>query len=344
VEDSGQGGVLRRKLRPAPVRRVRDAALDAWRRTVPRLAAEGIGLELVVAGFQEREMDLHGELSVEEGALLLYLAGPHGDPAGLAVVDPGLLAGLIEVLTTGRVTATRREPRRATAVDAALAGHVIDGWLAGVAEARGDGSWLPVGEQPPELRAALLKLEEGTWTETRVEFDLAGGRRTGRLSLFLPAGAARHAPAARPGGLRPVLMPVETELEAVLCRVRVPLGTVTALAPGQLIPLPGVSLRRIALEAPRGRLIAEVHLGQSGGFRAVRVIDPAADDAAPAGTGRGSDAATPSTRPGAMPMAALDPDILPPLPDIGLPGSGGIPPFPDAGVPGEGRLPPLPGI
>jgi flagellar motor switch protein FliM len=340
VEDSGQGGVLRRKLRPAPARRVRDAALDAWRRTVPRLAAEGIGLELVVAGVQEREMDLHAELSVEEGALLLYLAGPFGNPAGLAVVDPGLLAGLIEVLTNGRVTSARREPRRATAVDAALAGHVIDGWLAGVAEARDDGSWLATGEQPPDLRAALLKLEEGTWTETRVELDLGGGKRTGRLTLYHPAGAARHAPAPKAGGLRPILMPVETVLEAVLCRVRVPLGTVTALAPGQLIPLPGVSLRRIALEAPRGRLIAEVHLGQSGGYRAVRVIDPEATEAVPAGAGRGDGAAMPSARPGAVPMAAVEQDLLLPRADIGLPA--GLPPLPDIGMPGDTGLPPLP--
>jgi flagellar motor switch protein FliM len=343
VQDSGQGGVLRRKLRPAPARRVHDAALDAWRRTVPRLAAEGIGLELVVAGFQEREMDLHAELTVEEGALLLYLAGPYEDPAGLAVLDPALLAGLIEVLTTGRVTATRREPRRATAVDAALAGHVVDGWLAGVAEARGDGTWLPVGEQPPDLRAALLKLAEGTWTETRVEFDLGGGKRTGRLRLYQPADAARHAPSATPGGLRPILMPLETELEAVLCRVRVPLGTVTALAPGQLIPLPGVSLRRIALEAPRGRLIAEVHLGQSGGYRAVRVIDPDATEAAPTGAGRGGGAATPTARTGALPMAAMDPGLLAPLADLGVPAGGGLPPLPGVAMPSEGDLPPLPG-
>jgi flagellar motor switch protein FliM len=322
VEDSGQGGVLRRKLRTAPVRRVRDAALDAWRRVVPRLAAEGIGLELVVAGFQEREMDLHAEASLEEGALLLYLVAPDGEPAGLAVADAALLAGLIEVLTTGRVTATRREPRRATAVDAALAGHVIDGWLAGVAEARGDGRWLPVGEPPPDLRAALLKLEEGSWTETRVELDLAGGKRTGRLSLYHPATVPRQVRASGSDGLRPVLMPVETVLEAVLCRVRVPLGVVTALEPGQLVPLPGVSLRRIALEAPRGRLIAEVHLGQSGGFRAVRVVDPDAP-AEP----RGQVPAHPPV-PMSMSMAPGNADLLPPLPDLGLPGDGGLPPLP----------------
>lgn len=329
MEDSGQNGLLRRKLRPVTVRRVRDAALDAWRRTVPRLAAESIGLELVVTGFEERQIDLHADLSVEEGALLLYLAGPHGDPAGLAVVDAGLLAGLIEVQTTGQVSATRREPRHATAVDAALARHVLDDWLAGVAEARGDARWLPLGDQPPDLRAALLRLEEGAWTETRIAFDLAGGKRSGRLSLHHPAARAQQEPDPSVGGLRPVLMPVQTVLEAVLCRVRVPLGVVTALAPGHVIPLTGVSLRRIRLEAPRGRFIAEVHLGQSGGYRAVRVIDPDSADPATRGAG-GTNPATVMrpTGPGALPTAALDPDLPPPLPRTGLPDGGGFPPLP----------------
>jgi hypothetical protein len=132
-------------------------------------------------------------------------------------------------------------------------------------------------------------------------------------------------------------MPVETDLEAILARVRVPLGVVGALVPGQLIPLPGVSLRRITLEAPRGKVIAEVHLGQSGGFRAVRVVDPAAP---PEPRGPGAVRAAPAMMP--MTMDADGADFLPPLPGIGGPGSAGLPPLPDIGMPGG--LPPLPDI
>jgi flagellar motor switch protein FliM len=339
VEDSGQAGVLRRKLRPAPVRRVRDAALDAWRRVVPRLALEGIGLELVVAGFQEREMDLHSELALEEGALLLYLAGPYGDPAGLAVVDAALLSGLVEVLTTGRVTSARREPRRATAVDAALARHVLDGWLEGVAEARGDGRWLPWATSRPTCARRSSSSRRGHGRKRGWNSTSRGASGRAGLRSTSSRAAGREMPAGGAGGLRPILMPVETDLEAVLARVRVPLGVVSALAPGQLIPLPGVSLRRITLEAPRGKVIAEVHLGQSGGFRAVRVVDPDSP-AEPRGPVPGR--APARMMPMDMATDAADGDLLPPLPDLGMPGGGGLPPLPDIEMPGGGGLPPLP--
>lgn len=270
MAESAQIGILRRKARPARTRPPQGGAADAWRRVLPRAAADGLGLELSVAGVAEREVDLHRDLAAEEGALLLMLVEA-GLPTGLAVLDEGLLAALIEVQTTGRVFSGRREPRPPTAVDAALARPAIDDWLAGVAEARGQGLWPRAGAAPPDLRAALLKLEEGRWVETRVDLDLGGGRRTGRLRLFLPIRAPAPA-SAEAGSLAAAVLPVETSLEAVLARIRVPLGTVVALEPGQLLPLPGVSLRRIRLEAPLGRPVATVHLGQSRGFRAVRIL------------------------------------------------------------------------
>ena len=271
MSDSPQIDILRRKMRPAQTRRVRDGAGDVWRRVLPRAAADGMGLELSVSRFEDRSLDLHEELSVEEGALLLLLLADGGSPAGLAVVDPSLLVGLIEVQTTGRVSSGRRDPRRPTAVDAALARHALDGWLSGVADARGEARWL-TGAWMPDLRTALLKLEEGQWTETCIDLDLVSGKRSGRLQLFRPVAVVTDTRPAAPEALQAVLLPIETRLEAVLCHVRLPLGTVASLSPGQLVPLPGVSLRSIRLEAPLGRLVAQVHLGQSRGFRAVRIL------------------------------------------------------------------------
>jgi flagellar motor switch protein FliM len=280
VADSPHIAILRRKARPPQPRRAADGAGEAWRRVLPRVAADGLALQLVVTGFEEREFDLHRDLAVEDGALLLLLAGDLGAPCGLAVLDPALLAGLIEVQTTGRVTAVRRDPRRPTPVDAALSRHVIDTWLAAVAEARG-GAAVPVATAAalPDQRAALLKLEEGGWIETRVDLDLGGGKRSGRLRLYRQPEDAAKPVAAGPDAMRAVLVPLGTMLDAVLCRVRVPLGTVAALAPGQLVPLSGADVRRIRLEAPLGRLVAQVHLGQSRGRRAVRILSDAPEGA-----------------------------------------------------------------
>jgi flagellar motor switch protein FliM len=302
-----------------------------WRRVLPRLAADGSGLELTVAGFAEQTVDLHAELAPEDGALLLFLTDAYGGPGGLAVADPPLVTALVEVQTTGRVTSARREPRRPTAVDAALVRHALDGWLAGLADARGEETAPAVFGQAQDVRAALLKLEEGRWSETQVDLDLGGGKRAGRLTLYLPLPqeTRRDAP---PSGFRDLVLPVETVMDAVLCRVRLPLQSVLTFVPGQVVPLHGVSVRRIALEAPMGRTVAQVHLGQSRGFRAVRVLPPDATDDAPV-----------PHRPAPRPMGE---DLLPHLaPDLAGPGlpplpNAELPPLPQAGLPDPG-LPPL---
>jgi flagellar motor switch protein FliM len=344
VTDSAQVGILRRKARPPQARRVRDGASDLWRRLLPRLATDALGLELTVAGVSEQGMDLHAELEAGEGALLLLLEGAYGEPGGLAVVDAALMTALIEVQTTGRVTAARREPRVPTAVDAALVRHALDGWFAGLTEAGEGQSWPLILGPVPDLRAALLKLEEGRWTETRVDLDLGGGKREGRLSLYLPL--PQEVRRDDPAALRTVVLPVETVLDAVVCRIRVPLQTVLSLAPGQLVPLPGVSVRRIGLEAPLGRVVAQVHLGQSRGFRAVRILPPDSED-----TQAPRRLEAPMDGPGILPDLAEAPFASPGrpvagLPDIGLPDPGrpdpGLPEpgLPDLGSPG-GDLPSL---
>ncbi len=333
MADSGQAGILRRKAKLAAPRRTRDGADDLWRRVLPRLAADGLGLELTVAEVSEQVVDLHAVLSADEGALLLLLQDRYGGPGGLAVLDPALLTALIEVQTTGRVTSGRRDPRRPTAVDAALARHALDDWFAGLTEAGGHETPLPpVFGQAPDVRAALLKLEEGRWTEMRVELDLGGGKRAGRLTLYLPL--PQEVRKDDPAALREVILPVETTMEAVLGRVRLPLRTVLTLTPGQVLPLPGVSVRRIALEAPRGRSVAQVHLGQSRGFRAVRILPPEAKEDPPG---------PPHLPPGA--------DGRPLFPDLaeagtaararpGLPSLTGAPGLPDPAAPGLPDLPP----
>jgi flagellar motor switch protein FliM len=326
VSDSPQIGILRRKARQAPVRRPRDGAGDVWRRVLPRLAADGIGLELSVSGVTEQTVDLHAELAPDDGALLLFLTEVYGGPGGLAIADAPLVTALVEVQTTGRVTSARREPRHPTAVDAALVRHALDGWLSGLADARGEMTAPAVWGQAPDVRTALLKLEEGRWTETQVDLDLGGGKRAGRLTLFLPLPQESRQDAS-PDGLRDVVLPVETVMEAILCRVRLPLQSVLTFTPGQIVPLPGVSVRHIALEAPRGRPVAQVHLGQSRGFRAVRILPPVAKDESPAAHRPAQRPAGDDLLPHLAPGASSVPNLgLPPLPQAGLPDLG-LPPL-----------------
>lgn len=309
--------LLVRPPRAVAGRGARDGSGDLWRRVLPRVAEDRLGLELSLAGCEDRECHLPGALAVEDDSVLLALE-VGGRQAGLVVVDAAARAALIEVQTTGKVGSGRMDPRPPTAVDATLVRHVLDDWLAAVWDARGEAVPPCTGRPFRDLRAALLKLEEGAYRETRLDLDFGAGRRTGTVRLLLEVPGAATA-VQEEASLRTVLTPVESAIEAVLGRVQVPLGVILNLAPGDVLPLDTLSVRRIRLEAPLGRLISAAHLGQSGGFRAVRIL--------PAGEAGGRPvAARPDPAPAGAPDTVDLPDALGPAPLADLPG---LPPLPD---------------
>lgn len=301
--------LLVRPPRTASGRSPVDGSGDLWRRVLPRVAEDRLGLELSLIGCQDRECLLPDALAVEDDAVLLALEA-EGQQAGLAIVDTAARAALIEVQTTGKVGSGRIDPRPPTAVDAALLRHILDDWLAAFGDARGQPVPPFAGRAFPDPRSAMLALEEGAYRETRLEIDFGGGKRTGvvRLLLAVPGAATSR---SKDATLQAVLTPVESSMEAVLGRVRLPLGLMLDLAPGDVLPLDGLSVRHIRLEAPLGRVIAAAHLGQSGGFRAVRILPPGEEKARPA-------PAKPDRPPVEPPdMVALpEAPSAPPLPDL----------------------------
>jgi hypothetical protein len=93
-------------------------------------------------------------------------------------------------------------------------------------------------------------------------------------------------------------------------------------------------VRRIGLEAPLGRVVAQVHLGQSRGFRAVRILPT---DAEETGAAHVPHRLAPRTEgQDLLPDLAEMPRGTPGLPDVGLPDLG----LPGGGLPSLG-LPPL---
>lgn len=302
--------------------RRRPGGIDAWRRILPRLAEERLGLELAVLTVEDTETTLSGALAeYPEGSLLVSLESS-GMACGLAIVDMQLLAALIEIQTTGRVSSSRREARPGTAADFELVAHIIDGWCAAMANAAGDGQrTLSCARLFPDSRAVLLGLDEGAFRETRLELELGGGRRTGVLRLIAPKQDKRGA-APDPAALRRTLLPLQANLHAVLCRVRMPLSRALALRAGEVIELGEVALRNISVEAPVGQVICRAHLGQSRGFRAVRILERTTEDedegVHPTVEGFdltiGADSGVPQTEVHDVPSA--DAGDLPQLPDL----------------------------
>lgn len=328
---ASQSAVLARMLRPA--RAAPSAGMSgarAWTRALPRVSELKVGLIVSVEGHDTGVTDLTALLGEwDEHALSLSVAGP-GGARGLAVLSTELLAALIEVQTVGRVTNRAVTPRAPTAVDAALAGHVIDAWLAELAEVRAGSAaaaWRHT-RRIADARAGKLALDDGVYEVETVHLSLGNGARTGTVRLVVPEGADALAERADAGGTgASVVLSVEAEVEAVLTRLTVPVSWFRDAGPETLIPIDPADLGRLTLETAEGQVIMRGRLGRMGDRKAVRLGGaPAPRDgqrgwslpsAAPAMSARSGPPEGIAGAGAALPVADLsDLPELPALPDL----------------------------
>ena len=306
-----------------------------WRLAFARAARDCTGLLVEVASMRVHRRSLAELLELPpDRALLVLLDGPEGG-LGLMAMSAEVMAALIEMQTTGRVSANPPPPRRPTRTDAAMVATTIDRameeldillaeeadlvWAGGFRYA----SFL---EDPRPLG---LLLEYQPYRVLTAELTLEGGARQGGLVLALPAEGKGIRPAlvrprpekegAAPGfsaALEGVVMGAGCVLQAVIGRLALPLHQVMALQVDQVLPLPDATLDRIGLEALNGQRLAGARLGQNKGMRALRLTQEIG-----AGTPPG----------GGVSLEAVEgmgmPDTAPPAPDFGLPM-----------IPGEGLL------
>jgi flagellar motor switch protein FliM len=287
--------VLQRMLRPgratAPGRMTAGRAL--------RLAALRAGQEVAELRFsaaepaEERIEPEALAAALPDQALILRLdageAPPDDAPAGLMAFCPDLVAALIEVQTTGRVSPRGAAARPPTATDAAMAAGFAEGVLlraAGLARALPDAPPLdgvrPGARIADATRAATL-LARGPHRVWRLTLDLAGAARRGTLVLGL-AETPRSAPAEDAAGFRDALgravLASPAALEAVLARIELPIGALGQLSAGQVLPLGGCGLDDVTLVAADGRRVARARLGRAGDQRAVRLTTLAGTEGA----------------------------------------------------------------
>ena len=256
-----------------------------WRAAVPRAAEESMGLIAAATGVQETRIgrdDLVRDLP--EGVLLALLEGPN-EHYGVAILDPQLLAGIIEVQTTGRVTNKPAQPRAPTRTDAVISADFLDRLMEIHEES------LSEMEDPPPLagfryatfladpRLVEITLDEGACQLFSIALDLDRGAKRGELRLAFPVRERRNASREDEDGglqaaLRSTIMESPTEIVAVLHRVPMSLGDVMRLSVGDVVPVPLSKLSDIRLDAGSSRTVATARLGQSNGFRAVRLKAP----------------------------------------------------------------------
>lgn len=278
--------LLRMKGAPAEPAVAADVAAveKAWTLALARAARDEMAVGLTLHDFRLGRRTL-AELveMLPETALIAALDEGTGEATGCIVLDGAVMAGMVEALTTGAVTAG--PARRPTRTDAALLAPVLDRALAGFEMAAGEAGladWTRGFRFAATVdggRSLSLLLEDMLYRVLEGEVDLGSGARQGRILLAVPDGrmtAAAPKPPAADGRFAEELAAqvagAAVRLEAVLMRLSLPLGAVLGLQVGQELPLPQAGIGRIALEGMDGRKVGTGKLGRQGSQRAVRLI------------------------------------------------------------------------
>jgi len=260
-----------------------------------RGALDELGLGLDVRAL---DLSVQGQAElleeVEPLSLVAMLQGPQ-DALAVMVLDPAMLAGVLDIQTTGKVGQEAPEARRPTRTDAAMCAGLVDRVLTAF-EAALDGAapgWMRGFRYAGFLadpRPLALMLEDGGFHTFRARLDLGPGAREAGLLLAFPDTEAMDiaaAPACDPavaagvtaapvaGGwgaaLQQAVLEAPVQLEAVLARLRLPLSQAMTLRPGDILDLPDAALERMELQAGAGRVVARARLGQVRNHRALRL-------------------------------------------------------------------------
>jgi flagellar motor switch/type III secretory pathway protein FliN len=260
-------------------------ALKALRLAVARSAADLFDLPLAVIDAAHRRLPQE-ELATafEEDRLLVLLDGPDRR-VGAMGLSHVLVAALIQQQTMGSVASTSPTVRPYTDTDAALVAPLIDGLLSQAVELTGapaDHACLSgyrFGARAEDARSVTLTMEAERLRVFTLSVDICGGLHQGAIDLILPdrpAAAGQSDPAHGADELdaprmSDAVMGAPAELTAVLCRLHLSLNELAAMKPGAVLTLNSQRFDQTDLITIDGQRVAAGRLGQSDGYRAVRV-------------------------------------------------------------------------
>ncbi len=290
----------------------------ALRLALEKTADEDLSLALTVSSSERTKADHAGLIALIPDAMMLILIdGPDG-ATGMVALDAAILASLIEVQTMGQVLSRPAPVRALTRTDAALATPLVDGVLTRVTghlSDHPDRHWAcgyRFGAMIEDRRSLGLALTAPDYHVFRLPLDIGPGIRMGEMVLALPvrpdpavvAGVAEQVDPSRQ--LQDRVLAAPARLDAILCRLHLPLSEIGALSVGDVLAVPQDAIREISIEVAGARRLATARLGKLDGLRALRLnlSDTFPDH------GQGTDAAVhgeqsaPQAAPQAPPMPA----------------------------------------
>ncbi len=290
MANPGEHSVLRRMVAPPrpPHSRGGGAVNRAVKIRFPRSADDLLGLTVEVQATVQSIVDTDEILSALSPEDLVFAVSAERG-GGIVVIDKAMLAALVEVQTTGRVTRAPPQDRLPTRADAIVVGDMVDRWLTDIGECLKEAPGAPFlmtgttrRERILDPRSVGLMLDPIAYHSLRIELDVARGAKSGALRLIFPARGHDQEFGAPDGDLASALQPhlgaVRTRMRAVLGHVTLPLADVVGLTSDRVFPLISDDIRQVTLVHTGRAALGEARLGQINGTWAVRPVgDPQTD-------------------------------------------------------------------
>ena len=281
--------VIRRKAgagRP-PSEGVGMSPAKAFGLAISKAAEDELHLATKVLSVKEERLGLNQILERLTGDVLIMELEGVGGNKGVAIFDIQLLAAVIEVQTTGRVSTAEATARRPTRTDSAMCeavlDHVLQAFETNLAEEAG-AKWSAgyhFRKQIENTRLLGLALDDVSYRFFRITIDLADGAKQGEMLVSLPAVAANPSQATKGGSvdwataLERNVYASHADIQAILHRLQVPLSSVKGYKPDDLLTIPKSAISGVSMEGADGVVVGHARLGQQNGFRALRVSNEA---------------------------------------------------------------------
>jgi flagellar motor switch protein FliM len=243
------------------------------------------GLDVKVTTVSVDAVSLAEVPDMLEPAMFVALLEGQSDRIAASLICPALLAGVVEAIATGRVSAPAPvAPRPPTRTDAALTAPLIDDLLHQISSRCApdlsealQGGWV-YGSFLSDPRPLPLMLEEGPFLRIRFNVNFGPTAQKGTWSILLPDTVSQTlrtpVQASEPNWAEEIEATIHacpTEFSVTLFRAQVSLDAALDLAVGDVLCIPVNALEVMTLETLTGSTIATGRLGQARGQKAIRL-------------------------------------------------------------------------
>lgn len=346
--DGGAGALHRKVATGRAEHQARAMSLArALRLSIAKVADEVFDMAMATLSLRMEEVagpDL--DQIFDDSALLLILDGPQRRRAAVAV-DPVLVGALIQQQTMGQVQPVTDDTLRPmTTTDAAICAPFLDGIFAQIGDMPEKDAerrlvhGFRFGARAEDARLLHLAMQAPLYQIIRLSLDIEQGTRQGELTICMPvpdsaaldlleeAGAeqAGRDDAVEAHSLGESVPNLTVPLRMVLTKLQMPLGKISSLSVGEVLPLREARFDAVDVQSLAGTRIAQAVLGQIDGMRAVQVRPR--DTAQTAPQRRLSDRAD-LDQPELAALADLTEGDRPAEPDFDLPLPDAMPPMND---------------